>query len=955
MIAGHQQLVAPGTVWWAAAALISVFSISTMMFGCVSFGWRKKNRHVQEDDQPFPRLRKRAEITGQSDLEAGQQLRPQVSAKMGAYDPIRRGNRLLEGGRTSPALPRGTYLLKDSGGGGDRAKPHVIASRTAAAIDGLKRISKLELRYHDVIKATNNFDPKRLIGRGGFGSVYKGVLLNGRVVAVKRMDRGNHHLHSIRQMGGADRLLPDQLLSELEVLARVQSKHLVNLVGYAIGVGAGAGEDDAASAIAAAAGERKSELVLVYDYMPNGSLYGHLHGKHAGNNSLNWTTRLKIALDVAQGINYLHHICKPPIIHRDIKAGNVLLNKEFVACVADFGLSKLLGHTEIGPDGQAHVTDMSNDVKGTFGYVDPTYILTRQIAPKSDVYSYGILLLELLTGRKPLDQLTLPISDDEEDGPGRRVDARVGLAEWAVSRIAKEKVDEIMDPKLGRQYDKEVAQRVGELAVSCVNPDRELRPAMARVVAILSQLINSMSNPHNNSSGGARGEGAAAAAGEVGGGGAEEDAAGRKHQARGAAADGPPLAIMPPPPAAPPSPTSPAAGAKAPPAGLSAGAITSSPATKAAAAAAEAAEPRAAPAGAGEGSDEDPSADRMTGKVAVVVQSSDDGQAGPGAGGRDQRTSLTPVAVGVAHSVHPVHARKVFAVPTDTAGAGGGAATSAGASPRADVGAIGESRSSSVPAVAVKQHKDQGGERGGGSGGGDAIRRRSLDKTATTESSTVSHQRRSEDGGGGDCVVDRHYLEPSTTLSAAATAAAAGAGVAGGGGKPRRGGDPANQIEDKILAGSSSSLSTASTISSFSNDEEASYPAATATSAVRPREAAPQGLAGEDSSGSSDGESSGPYKNGKDRSHDEEGAGGGGGYLPSPSKEEGGQSTLKTHKLGHPTANDEADKPAKVSNPVLNPVSAEKQVPAQPQPPPQQQQDRVVNGEVMGNMVVGET
>ncbi|CAN1850785.1 Receptor-like cytoplasmic kinase 185 [Linum perenne] len=218
--------------------------------------------------------------------------------------------------------------------------------------------------FKQLHSATGGFSKSNVVGHGGFGSVYRGVLSNGRKVAVKVMDQEGKQGE-------------EEFEVEVELLSRLRSPYLLALLGYCSG---------------------NNRKLLVYDFMANGGLQEHLYplpGSNVTYRKLDWETRLRIALEAAKGLEYLHEHVSPPVIHRDFKSSNILLDKSFHAKVSDFGLAKL------GPDRVGgHV---STRVLGTQGYVAPEYALTGHLTTKSDVYSYGVVLLELLTGRVPVD------------------------------------------------------------------------------------------------------------------------------------------------------------------------------------------------------------------------------------------------------------------------------------------------------------------------------------------------------------------------------------------------------------------------------------------------------------------------------------------------------------------------------------------------------------------------
>ncbi|XP_021817971.1 proline-rich receptor-like protein kinase PERK8, partial [Prunus avium] len=267
--------------------------------------------------------------------------------------------------------------------------------------------------YEELLQATNGFSTKNLLGEGGFGCVYKGVLEDEREVAVKQLKIGG---------GQGER----EFKAEVEIISRVHHRHLVSLVGYCIS---------------------EHQRLLVYDFVPNDTLHYHLHGE--GMPVLDWATRVKVAAGAARGIAYLHEDCHPRIIHRDIKSSNILLDSNFEAQVADFGLAKL------SLDSNTHVTTR---VMGTFGYMAPEYATSGKLTDKSDVYSYGVVLLELITGRKPVDS-SQPLGDES-------------LVEWARPLLSQALENEdfkgLADPRLEKNYVENEMFRMIEAASACV-------------------------------------------------------------------------------------------------------------------------------------------------------------------------------------------------------------------------------------------------------------------------------------------------------------------------------------------------------------------------------------------------------------------------------------------------------------------------------------------------------
>ncbi|KAB2069414.1 hypothetical protein ES319_A08G094500v1 [Gossypium barbadense] len=282
--------------------------------------------------------------------------------------------------------------------------------------------------YKELHTATNGFSDDNKLGEGGFGSVYWGKTSDGFQIAVKKLKA----MTSKAEM---------EFAVEVEVLGRVRHKNLLGLRGYCVGT---------------------DQRLIVYDYMPNLSLLSHLHGHFAGDVQLDWKKRMKIAIGSAEGILYLHHEVTPHIIHRDIKASNVLLDSNFEPLVADFGFAKLI------PEGVSHMTTR---VKGTLGYLAPEYAMWGKVSESCDVYSFGILLLELLTGRKPIEKL-----------PGG---VKRTITEWVEPFIAKERFKELVDPKIRGNFDHNQLKQAIYVAALCVQSEPEKRPNMKQVVGIL--------------------------------------------------------------------------------------------------------------------------------------------------------------------------------------------------------------------------------------------------------------------------------------------------------------------------------------------------------------------------------------------------------------------------------------------------------------------------------------
>ncbi|XP_054821685.1 calmodulin-binding receptor-like cytoplasmic kinase 3 [Prosopis cineraria] len=290
----------------------------------------------------------------------------------------------------------------------------------------LSRIGSLHLHLNQIVKATHNFSDTLRIGEGGFGTVYRAQLEDGLVVAVKRAKR--EHFETLRT----------EFSSEVEILAKIDHRNLVKLLGYI---------------------DKGNERLLITEYVANGSLREHLDGLRG--NILDFNQRLEIAIDVAHGLTYLHTYAEKQIIHRDVKSSNILLTESMRAKVADFGFAR------VGPS-NSDQTHISTKVKGTVGYLDPEYMKTYQLTTKSDVYSFGILLLEILTGRRPVE-LKKPVEE------------RVTLR-WAFRKFDEGNVVALLDPSMKESVNTEVVMKMIELAFQCAAPVRADRPNMKSVV-----------------------------------------------------------------------------------------------------------------------------------------------------------------------------------------------------------------------------------------------------------------------------------------------------------------------------------------------------------------------------------------------------------------------------------------------------------------------------------------
>ncbi|KAE8710873.1 putative LRR receptor-like serine/threonine-protein kinase [Hibiscus syriacus] len=311
--------------------------------------------------------------------------------------------------------------------------------RAPIKIDGVKSFT-----YTELAMATNNFNSSAQVGQGGYGKVYRGTLADGLVVAIKRAQEGS--LQGEREF-----------LTEIQLLSRLHHRNLVSLIGYC---------DEEGEQISY--GENLIEVILhiqmlVYEFMSNGTLRDHLSVNCK--EPMSFAMRLKIALGSAKGILYLHTEADPPIFHRDIKASNILLDPKFTAKVADFGLSRLAPVPDLEGAVPAHVSTV---VKGTPGYLDPEYFLTHKLTDKSDVYSLGVVFLELLTGMQPISH-------------GKNIVREVNVA------YQSGMVFSVIDGRMG-SYPSECVEKFLTLALKCCQDETDCRPSMADVVRELENI-----------------------------------------------------------------------------------------------------------------------------------------------------------------------------------------------------------------------------------------------------------------------------------------------------------------------------------------------------------------------------------------------------------------------------------------------------------------------------------
>ncbi|KAF8704205.1 hypothetical protein HU200_031702 [Digitaria exilis] len=294
------------------------------------------------------------------------------------------------------------------------------------------RNEPVNLSLEHVVKLTHNFSPSLMIGEGYFGKVYRAELRDGRAIAIKRAKK--EHFVSLRA----------EFSNEVALLKNIEHRNLVQLLGYI---------------------DKANERIIITEYVSNGTLREHLDGQHGL--VLGFNQRLEIAIDVAHGLTYLHLYAEKPIIHRDVKSSNILLTEGFRAKVADFGFART-GPTEPGQ------SQIQTDVRGTAGYVDPEYLRTNHLTIKSDVFSYGILLLEILSGRRPIEV---------RRGQTERITVR-----WAFNKYNRGNVRDILDPMLTEAIHEDVLNKIFDVAFQCVAPTREDRPHMKEVAERLWKI-----------------------------------------------------------------------------------------------------------------------------------------------------------------------------------------------------------------------------------------------------------------------------------------------------------------------------------------------------------------------------------------------------------------------------------------------------------------------------------
>ncbi|KAK4261756.1 hypothetical protein QN277_004712 [Acacia crassicarpa] len=314
------------------------------------------------------------------------------------------------------------------------------SSREGNNEEELERIAAQEQKvfpYETLLAATKNFHSHHKLGEGGFGPVYKGTLDDGREIAVKKLSQSSNQGNK-------------EFMNEAKLLARVQHRNVVNLLGYCV---------------------HGTEKLLVYEYVPHESLDKLLFKSHR-REQLDWKRRLDIITGIARGLLYLHEDSHSCIIHRDIKASNILLDDKWMPKIADFGMARLF------PEDQTHV---NTRVAGTNGYMAPEYVMHGHLSVKADVYSYGVLVLELISGQR---NSMFSLEMDAQN-----------LLDWSYKLYKKGRSIEMVDPSLAASAVEDQVTMCIQLGLLCVQGDPQLRPSMRRVVVMLSKKPGHMDEP----------------------------------------------------------------------------------------------------------------------------------------------------------------------------------------------------------------------------------------------------------------------------------------------------------------------------------------------------------------------------------------------------------------------------------------------------------------------------
>ncbi|KAB5561317.1 hypothetical protein DKX38_006274 [Salix brachista] len=395
-----------------AILLICVLLVSFFIFLCVHLrrASRKRNRmRVKHSSGSIPLVSK--EIVEIKDLDLKE-------------------NKEKDEGKV---VNMGFVKMESSGGGGDVEMGKKSGASSSSISDDVSSVEEnigwgrwYSLKELEI--ATRGLAEENVIGEGGYGVVYRGVLQDGSVVAVKNL---------LNNKGQAEK----EFKVEVEVIGKVRHKNLVRLIGYCA---------------------EGASRMLVYEYVDNGNLEQWLHGDVGPVSPLTWDIRMNIAIGTAKGLAYLHEGLEPKVVHRDVKSSNILLDRKWNPKVSDFGLAKLLG---------SEASYVTTRVMGTFGYVSPDYASTGMLNEGSDVYSFGVLLMELITGRSPVDY--------------SRPAGETNLVDWFKGMVASHRGEELIDPLIEVPPAPRALKRTLLICLRCIDLDASKRPKMGQVVHML--------------------------------------------------------------------------------------------------------------------------------------------------------------------------------------------------------------------------------------------------------------------------------------------------------------------------------------------------------------------------------------------------------------------------------------------------------------------------------------
>ncbi|KAI4335074.1 hypothetical protein L6164_013755 [Bauhinia variegata] len=432
-------------VWELMGITVGLFIVIILVVLSICLTSRKKSRKFNSMLPLGHMLSVSEEIKEIRVDQASANNHPQNGAFMSLYDKLneKESEKVLiqtKNGDNTSQSGSFTHVEKDAAGsqsGEDSGAGTVSSYRPsfhtmASPLSGLPEFSHLGWGHwftlRDLELATNRFSKENVIGEGGYGVVYRGELINGSPVAIKKL---------LNNLGQAEK----EFRVEVEAIGHVRHKNLVRLLGFCI---------------------EGTHRLLVYEYVNNGNLEQWLHGAMRQYGYLTWDARMKVLLGTAKGLAYLHEAIEPKVVHRDIKSSNILIDDDFNAKISDFGLAKLLG------SGKSHITTR---VMGTFGYVAPEYANSGLLNEKSDVYSFGVLVLEAITGRDPVDY-------------GRPA-AEVNLVDWLKMMVGSRRSEEVVDPNIETRPSTSALKRALLTALRCVDPYAEKRPKMSQVVRML--------------------------------------------------------------------------------------------------------------------------------------------------------------------------------------------------------------------------------------------------------------------------------------------------------------------------------------------------------------------------------------------------------------------------------------------------------------------------------------